>query len=338
MTSDEPVLRFVREALDVSESAPIQIIPLQGRGSDRRYFRVNWDCGHSAILVHYEPKRIENCLFADIARFLVQIEIPVPRMIRHDPVSCYVLMEDLGDTDLWCLRDAPWPTRRTIYQKTLVIIHKLHSFPIEEFPAGRVKLMEAFGPGLYKWERDYFRQHFLTGVCEIDLDQECARELEAELAALADRLDAGARCLIHRDLQSQNAMVRDGEPFLIDFQGMRFGNPFYDLGSLLCDPYVSFSAGEREELLSSHYLLAQRSLDYEAYRTAFWEASTQRLMQALGAYGFLGRVKGLKTFLGHVRAGLRNLRTAATSAGSLPRLSELSVQCESSISYDQSTA
>ena len=66
-------------------------------------------------------------------------------------------------------------------------------------------------------------------------------ELETELSALGERLSGTGRCLVHRDLQSQNVMIRDGEPFLIDFQGMRFGSPFYDLGSLLCDPYVDFS-------------------------------------------------------------------------------------------------
>jgi hypothetical protein len=34
----------------------------------------------------------------------------------------------------------------------------------------------------------------------------------------------------------------------------------------------------------------------------------QRLMQALGAYGFLGLVKGSRHFLAHVPAALRSLR------------------------------
>ena len=40
-------------------------------------------------------------------------------------------------------------------------------------------------------------------------------------------------------------MIREGEPVLIDFQGMRLGSPFYDLGSLLCDPYVDFREADR---------------------------------------------------------------------------------------------
>jgi hypothetical protein len=122
-------------------------------------------------------------------------------------------------------------------------------------------------------------------------------------------------------------MIRHGEPFLIDFQGMRFGNPFYDLGSLLCDPYVDFSGGERAELLSFYYGLEKWNLDWAAFQNAFWEASVQRLMQALGAYGFLGFEKGLKGFLDHAPSGLRNLQQAASQLTSLPRTEELCLLC-----------
>jgi hypothetical protein len=123
-------------------------------------------------------------------------------------------------------------------------------------------------------------------------------------------------------------MIHDGEPFLIDFQGMRFGNPFYDLGSLLCDPYVNFSVRERDELLSFYYRLSTWDLDWATFQNTFWEASAQRLMQALGAYGFLGLKKGLKAFLEHTPAGLQNLHRAVGQVASLPHLRELTLACQ----------
>ena len=116
----------------------------------------------------------------------------------------------------------------------------LHSFSPERFPAEQVRLMEPFGPGLYQWEFDYFRENFVKGICGVEFEPASGRELEVELSALAQHIYEASRSLVHRDLQSQNVMIRDGEPFLIDFQGMRFGSPFYDLGSLFCDPYVAF--------------------------------------------------------------------------------------------------
>ncbi len=324
----EDMTSFARESLGLSESVCLTVSPLEGRGSDRTFFRLNWNRNASAILVHYDSKRVENGYYADIATFLQEIDVPVPRLMRHDPVRCFILMEDLGDTDLWSFRISPWETRRDLYQKTLTIVHKLHSFPKEDFPSGRVKLSEGFGPHLYRWERDYFTEHFVTGLCGLKLGPSFQKQLESELSALAERLAGTIRCLVHRDLQSQNVMIHEGEPFLIDFQGMRFGNPFYDLGSLLCDPYVDFSGEERTGLLSFYYGLENWDLDWTAFQNAFWEASVQRLMQALGAYGFLGLVKGLKGFLDHTPPGLRNLQQAASQLSSLPRIRELCLVCQ----------
>jgi aminoglycoside/choline kinase family phosphotransferase len=328
MQSREDMILFARETLGIPKSVFIELSPLEGRGSDRTFFRLRWNRNESAILVHYDPKRIENTYYADIAAFLREIDIPTPQLIRHDPAGCLIVMEDLGDTDLWSFRETLWETRRVLYQKTLTFMHRLHSFPKNDFPSGRVRLMEGFGPNLYRWERDYFRDHFVRDVSGIKLGPSFERELEAELSALAARLGGTVSCLVHRDLQSHNVMIRDREPFFIDFQGMRFGSPFYDLGSLLCDPYVNFSGSEQDELLSFYYGLSKWDHDWAIFRNTFWETSAQRLMQALGAFGFLGFEKGLKIFLEHIPAGLRHLQHAASEVGSLPRLQQLSVECQ----------
>jgi aminoglycoside/choline kinase family phosphotransferase len=331
MNSREEMIGFCRESLGLPESVGMEISPLEGRGSDRTFFRLKWNRKGSAILVRYDPKRVENTYYAEIAAFLREIDIPAPRVIRHDPAACLLIMEDLGDEDLWSFRKTSWENRRPLYQKTLAILHRLHSFSEKDFPASRVKLMEGFSPNLYRWERDYFRDHCVRDFCRIELEPSFARKLESELSALGERLSGTVRCLVHRDLQSQNVMIRGGEPLFIDFQGMRFGSPFYDLGSLLCDPYVNFSNTERDELLSFSYGLSRGNLDEPSFRNYFWEASAQRLMQALGAFGFLGLRKGLKPFLEFIPAGLHNLHLAAANVPSLPHLLQLTLACQRAI-------
>jgi aminoglycoside/choline kinase family phosphotransferase len=325
------MIAFAREALGIPASASVELSPLEGRGSDRTFFRLRCNRTDSAVLVHYDPNRVENTYYAAIAAFLHEIGVPAPRVIRHDPAGCLIVMEDLGESDLWSFIETPWEARRVLYQKTLTITHRLHSFPKNDFPSGRVRLMESFDPRLYRSEREYFKEHFVRDVSKIKLGRSFERELEAELSAVAERLGSTLRRLVHRDLQSHNVMVRDGEPFFIDFQGMRFGSPFYDLGSLLCDPYVNLSETEQDELLSFYYGLSTWDQDWATFRNTFWEASAQRLMQALGAYGFLSLEKGLKGFLEHIPAGLRHLQLATSRAGTLPRLRELTVECRSVI-------
>jgi aminoglycoside/choline kinase family phosphotransferase len=109
---------------------------------------------------------------------------------------------------------------------------------------------------------------------------------------------------VHRDFQSQNILVRNGQAYLIDFQGMRPGLAHYDLASLLFDPYVDLSSAERDELLA-YYCGENPSPDFlDTLRLC----AMQRLMQALGAYGFLGLVKDHKHFLQYIPKAVRSLR------------------------------
>jgi len=114
----------------------------------------------SAVLIHYDPKRVENTYYADIAAFLHEIGVPAPQGDPPRSGRCLIVVEDLGSPDIWSYRETPWETRRALYQKTLTIAHRLHSFPKNDFPSGRVRLMEGFGPHLYRSERDYFKEHF----------------------------------------------------------------------------------------------------------------------------------------------------------------------------------
>ncbi|HQI73621.1 MAG TPA: phosphotransferase, partial [Smithella sp.] len=149
-----------------------------------------------------------------------------------------------------------------------------------------------------------------------------------ELDALSERLQKIQPCLIHRDFQSQNIMIKNAKPVLIDFQGMRKGCLFYDLGSLVCDPYVNFTDEERYELINFYYELVKPDYSSDEFVQNFWMGSIQRLLQALGAYGFLGLKKHKPAFLHHIANGLENLLNAIDKVGGLEMLSDLATECE----------
>lgn len=341
----EAVRRFVGEALGLASETPISLEPITRGGSDRTFTRCRAGGGRF-ILMQYGTEREENALYVPIGRFLAGIGIRTPDIIAADPAQRFVLLEDLGEQDLWSQRDEPWDVRRIPYGETLAMAARLHAFPPKAFPAAEVRLMPAFDAGLYRWERDYFLEQFVAGVCRLKPEPPLAAALEEELAALAQRLLAAPPCLIHRDLQSQNVMIaEEGQPALIDFQGMRWGSAFYDVASLLYDPYVSFTEDERLFLFRTYidddardvpcgreHLAGVDSRDHDDdFIVPFREAAVQRLMQALGAYGFLGMKKGKQTFLGHIPRALDHLEQAAAPLPGLPRLKTLLHRCRRSL-------
>jgi len=317
---------FIRETLGLAAGTKVEMAPVGKGGSDRDYFRVAAAGRLPAVLMRYGRMYEENDGYAAVAGFLRGIGVSVPEIYSHDPEKRLILMEDLGDTDLYALRDAPWPVRRGLYEKTLLLAAKLHGFPPDRLPAG-FHLMPGFDAGLYRWERTYFQEECVRKACRVDLTAAEDEALEEELSALASRLIEMPLSLVHRDLQSQNVMIRDGEPVFIDFQGMRPGSLFYDLASLLCDPYISFPEGGREGLLRFYHEVSGSPYHWEAFREIFLLASAQRLMQALGAYGFLGLKRAKPHFLAHIPRALDNLVGVTTEAGSLPRLHALARRC-----------
>jgi aminoglycoside/choline kinase family phosphotransferase len=321
--SSTEIGRTVRKVLGIKGDQPLEIIPIARGGSARSFYRVDCSNGISCIFLHYDRDRRENNYYAAQAKFLRGNGVSVPQIFYHDADAAVILMEDLGDCDLWHYRQAPWDMRRQYYFQTIDMMRKFHTLRPGDTTLAAIPLMEPFGPELYRWEREYFRQHFVQGVCRIELGAAEAEALEEELALLATGM---ATCLIHRDLQSQNVMIRDNQPVLIDFQGMRFGSPCYDLGSLLYDPYVMFTAAEREELLQYYYRFHQKDFGQDHFRSLFQQASVQRLMQALGAYGFLGRNR--PAFLDHIPSGLANLIEAAGDTPQLHLLANLARRCQ----------
>ncbi len=292
-------IRFPR--LDAGQ---IRIRPIEKGGSDRKFYRIVCPQHQALILVKYNLQREENRHYVEIAQFLESRGIRVPKIYFHDPAEGLIWIEDLGERDLYSYRRDSWLVRRALYESALEEIAKLHRLPLSEAESIRPSLAVEFNAALYQWEQNYFFENCLGRLFRID-----KRTLETlaalpALAEIAERLGALERNLIHRDFQSQNIIVRNGQAYLIDFQGMRTGLAQYDLASLLYDPYVQLRRTERAELLQ-YYCGGQPTGDFsETIRLC----AMQRLMQALGAYGFLGLVKGHRHFLKFVPAALQSLR------------------------------
>jgi aminoglycoside/choline kinase family phosphotransferase len=319
MTTDL-LLRQTRLRLPAFSSGRIEISAIEKGGSDRRFYRVRCSTEQSLVLVKYNLEREENRHYVRIAEFLAARRIRAPKVYFHDPEEGLIWIEDLGETDLFSFRDDEWLTRRALYQSALDEIAKLHDLPETDWSELRGEMPPEFNASLYQWEQNYFFENCLGRIFQLD---DATRDDLMSLPALhgmANELASQPRILVHRDFQSQNIIVRNGQAHLIDFQGMRPGLGEYDLASLLFDPYVRLTATERDELLS--YYLERRDLrrDEAAIRERLRFCAMQRLMQALGAYGFLGLAKGNRSFLRHVPAAIASLRQVIAD---LPELDAL---------------
>jgi N-acetylmuramate 1-kinase len=318
MTTDL-LLRRTRLHFPRVDFDKVEITPIEKGGSDRRFYRICCSPEQTLILVKYNLEREENRHYVEIAQFFAEHGIRAPKIYYHDPDEGLIWIEDLGERDLFSYRAEPWLVRRAFYESALDEILKLHRLPESICEEMRERLPAEFNAALYLWEQSYFFENCLGRYFKIDNVKLATLATLPSLQEIAQRLGAQPRLLVHRDFQSQNIMMRNGQAYLIDFQGMRPGLAQYDLASLLYDPYVDLGDGERDELLE-YYCGGKVSDDF---RQTLRLCAMQRLMQALGAYGFLGLVKGHEHFLQHIPRAIQLLREILAKIGNLERIAEV---------------
>jgi aminoglycoside/choline kinase family phosphotransferase len=314
---DQTVVRFPRFA-----EQQIDVNPLEKGGSDRNFYRIRVGAD-ALILAKYGNQRDENRHYVHIARFLRGLGVRVPEIYFHDETEGLIWMEDLGDRDLWSYREEPWEKRRPLYCTTLDEVLTMHLDGLHTAVENPPKLQPEFNAELYLWEQNYFLENCLGRHFGLDADALARDGCRERLAEIAAFLGEQPRALIHRDFQSQNIVVKDGVPCLIDFQGMRPGLVQYDLASLLYDPYVELTAYEQKWLLD-YYAMQSRAHGAEVpanFAEVYDLCAMQRLMQALGAYGFLGHVRERAHFLAHIPVAMARLSSVVARIPGLEPLS-----------------
>jgi aminoglycoside/choline kinase family phosphotransferase len=298
-------------------------LPLAGlAGSRRAYYRIQdvkkaKDAPGFVLLVSPHDDA-DFGRFLRITQFYRMLLVPVPRVHCIDDEARQVLLEDLGDRRLYDLLRADRGAGLEAYRRALDLLADLQT-RCDPFRAECPDIdSRVFDRGHLLWETSYYRANYLEGHRGL----RPAPGLQAVFDALAARVDAQPKAILHRDFQSQNLMVKpDASVHVIDYQGSRAGSVYYDLASLLLDPYVMLEDGEIDGLLRYFHGRvetlrgAAAAVPFAAFRAAFLEAGLQRVMQALGAYCFLSRSKGIASFAEHIPAGEARLQWLIRQTG-----------------------
>lgn len=303
---------------------PIQFEPLEGDGSDRRWYRLQ--AGKKSLVmvdhaIRTQPGRQEEVdAFIDIGRHLSAKGVAVPHIYLSDQFAGLVFLEDLGEVHL---QDAVGDCdearlldyyREAIRQWTHMAIEGARDFKTrwtcQSTHYDRDLILEK--------ECRYFVDAFLVGYLG---RSDRYADLSPEFDLLAENtIDSGHMGFLHRDLQSRNVMVRKEGLVFIDFQGGRIGPIQYDLASLLIDPYVRLSPGMQGELFSYavQMLDSREGIDAGRFKRGYDCCALTRNLQMLGAFGYLTRTKGKRYFETYIPAALHTLQRNLNNPAGLP--------------------
>jgi aminoglycoside/choline kinase family phosphotransferase len=295
-------------------NSPVERVQrLQGElsGSGRRIIRLSSE-KISAIGILYDVRE-ENVAFLEFSRHFRRHGLPVPEIYAEDLSHGAYLEEDLGNTTLFEFlsdhRDGASiaPEATAAYRKVVAVLPR---FQVEAGRDLNYKVCyprASFDRQSIAWDLNYFKYYFLR-LAGIPFNEQA---LEHDFGRLTKLLLSASRdYFLYRDFQSRNIMLRDGQPFFLDYQGGRKGALQYDIASLLYDAKADLPPDLRQQLLD-HYLDSLAGfldLDRTVFMQYYYAYVYVRIMQALGAYGFRGFYERKEHFLQSVPYALINLR------------------------------
>ena len=306
---------FIKEPLrtlymDFAKHSPDQIEEMPASGSHRHYFRLK---GNPTLIGVRGESVEENRAFFYMANHFHQKGLPVPQVLIHSEDEISYLQEDLGNTLLF---DALENARRSgifgkeekeLLRKTIRLLPAFQCAGAEGMDFSHCYPRPAFDARGIFWDLNYFKYCFLKAT-GIDFQEDL---LEDDFQTMSNVLlqNGTGNTFMYRDFQSRNVMIKDGEPWFIDFQGGRKGPVHYDVASFLWQAKAQYPEDLRRELLEE-YLDALRQyqpVDYTHFHATLRHFVLFRLLQVLGAYGFRGYFERKPHFLQSVPYAIENL-------------------------------
>ena len=285
---------------------------IQQQGSNRVYTRETDETGKTIIRV-VGTNRDENRAFIYMSRHFSQLSLPVPKVLWVSEDEMSYTQEDLGDTLLFSCLD-----NYTLLKRAIRALAHIQIEGARDFDWSKCFPIPAMDERSIRWDLNYFKYCFLKGTkiefSEPKLEDDFDRMVSILLAQPSDSF-------LYRDFQSRNVMVKDGQPYFIDFQGGRRGPTQYDVASFLWQAKANFAPALREELIGE-YLDELEQLLPEGFSRSDWKAALPhfvlfRTLQVLGAYGYRGYFERKPHFLESIPMALKNLSELFAAHGEL---------------------
>jgi len=335
----------------------VDIFPLAGDASNRRYFRIVLTGGSvdSIILMQLaDPegfKASEEAVspgapvstelpFVNVLTYLQQVGVAVPQLYFFDEDKGLLYLEDFGDVTLYYKISSinSQPQRSQLYVQAIDALTTMHLSTQTGSDSHCLAFSRVFDVSLLMWEFEHFWEYGVAARQPDGLKEEHHQVYQAECHKIAEWLAAQPQVFTHRDYHSRNLMVIEGGLGILDFQDALLGPATYDLASLLRDSYVELEDPVIDEMLDRYRTRMCEGLNREIqehmglsdstmFRKLFDFTSLQRNLKAAGRFVYIDRVKGNPAFLKDIPRTLGYVRTNLEKYSELAALHSVFASC-----------
>jgi len=284
-------------ALDALHSGS-RLETLAGGAFIRRFCGMFLPDGGTRIVMDYGARFEGETDDVRLTRIFQRAALPVARVIEVLPGAGALVEEDLGDETLELalerLPSGNRPARDALYRSSVRLAAGIAIRGTESL----IQSDRALGPALdeerFRFEMRFFVEHYLGSFLR---RPDTGNGLQEALASLARAAASHPRVLCHRDYHSRNIMIRaDGGLAMVDIQDARWGPDTYDLASLLRDAYVDLPEDAVDGFFDLYRNEVSGAVEVEKLRERFDVTSAQRMLKALGTFGYQIAVLGRERY------------------------------------------
>ena len=298
----------------------LEVRPLSGDASFRRYLRLSSEAGESWILMISPPELGEkNEQFCQLAELLDSLEVRVPRVQALHRENGWLLLPDFGSEHYLDRVNTAPDQVDSLYRQAIELILKMQLCPAES-----LSRLECMDVARARREALLALDWYFEDLLSLSPDPALWRRCERSIDWLADAVAAQPRVLVHFDFHSRNLLIPpDGRPAVLDFQDAIAGPVALDPVSLLRDCYYRLAPGQVGELLLCYRNRALElgilppDTDPDVFNDWFEQCSLQRHLRVLGTFARLWLRDGRDGYLNDLPL---TLEYSLEAAGRLPAM------------------
>jgi N-acetylmuramate 1-kinase len=301
------------------------ISPLFGDASGREYFRVRFgegSCIAAVVASGGTPEFGRGDPYFDFISIQAELKkmgIRVPEIYAVKDDSRSLLVEDLGDNTMFnSVQTDPGSKFRMIkFGVNLLSMWQEGVYKRKNFKT--VVDKRSFNKNLFMNEFYHFYEYMIEKRVYHRSFEGLWDKIEKPFVEIVKELTDSPYIFSHRDFQSKNIMICNGEGYLIDFQDAILAPAVYDLVSLVRDSYIVLSDEELDSILNLFWkispVIREVYRDFEHFYRLFHLQTVQRKLKDAGRFIFLNQIKGKKWFLPYVQPSLRYVRSSLLKLG-----------------------
>ncbi|MGE6435339.1 aminoglycoside phosphotransferase family protein [Shewanella baltica] len=291
MTLSDPRFLSLNQWLNAYFSDEVTPVLISGDASFRRYFRITTPDA-TFIAADSPPQLVPIAPFIALSNAYAAAGLTVPKVIHADTAQGFMLMSDLGDTQLLSVLNVQ--NVADYYRQALDLLPQVASVVASQhLDSGLVQPLPLYDEAFVRRELHIFTEWLLGTHLNLSLDESELQMLSDSFDLLVDNALSQPSVGMHRDFHSRNLMLQAGELCVIDFQDAVVGPVTYDAVSLLRDCYIRWPQPLIADLMQYHYQQALALGFIPAlttmgqYQTWFDLMGLQRHIKAVGIFARL---------------------------------------------------